>query len=245
MLTDEQMASFHRHFAQVPDPRQALPAGRSAGDRGCRPPSRLPAPHRNLRLRPRSQAGPVARLRLPSTAPDWSLARPTISTLHYIFKALDAEVVERELTAWAAEQAPPNEPLAANGRYLRKSYDRDRGDGDTVRDEPAERQLLLVGLHSRLVVAQRGCSGRKDEAEGAVLRRQLERWRNTGRHVIADALHTQREPVQRLRELNLGFVLTAKVNHPPCCSTCGQRSPARARVPRSELGHGRIECRRI
>lgn len=102
------------------------------------------------------------------------LHTPSISTLYSVFKALDAEVVERELAAWAASQAPPDEPLAADGKDLRHSYDRDRGEGDTFRDELAQRQLSVVGLHSRLVVDQRGFSGRKDEAEGAVLRRQLE-----------------------------------------------------------------------
>ena len=70
----------------------------------------------------------------------------------------------------------------------------------------------MVGLHSRLVGDHCGFSGRKDEAEGAVLRRQLERWRDPGRYGLAGALHTQRETVQRPRELNLGFVLTVKGN---------------------------------
>ena len=250
MLTEEQMASLHRHFAQVPDPR---------GSRGKRYPlaavlaiagaARLAGCQTLTEISDFGRALGQDQLRAlgcrwrPQTG---RVHAPATSTLHYIFKALDPEVVERELAAWAAEQAPPDEPLAADGKYLRHSYDRDRGEGDTVRDEPAQQQLSIVGLHSRLVVDQRGFSGRKDEAEGAVLRRQLERWRDTGRCVIADALHTQRETVQCLRELNLDFVLTVKGNQPALLQHLRAAIvwPASA-PPAWNLGHGRIECRRI
>ena len=89
-------------------------------------------------------------------------------------------------------------------------------------------------------------TGAKEDAEGAILRKSLEPWKNTGRCVIADALHTTLATAQHILALGLHYILTVKGNQP---LILGQlRDDYHWQVAahsESGLGHGRIERRTI
>ena len=137
-----------------------------------------------------------------------------MSTLHYILKRLDEDLVETLMAAWMAEQVPGNEPLALDGKTLRGSYDRDLGADGQPRRERSRQQLSAVGIGSGCVVAQRGYSGHKDAAEGAALRQLAQQFAGSGRCLLADALHTQKRTAQTLLDLGLHYVFTVKANQP-------------------------------
>ena len=123
---------------------------------------------------------------------DGRVTAPGISTLHYILKALDAEEVERLAGEWMAQWVPQDEPLALDGKTLRGSYDRDRGPDGRLLDQAPVQPLTAVSIGSGIVAGQIGFSGKQEDAEGAALRRLLERVRQAGRCVLADALHTSK-----------------------------------------------------
>ena len=65
-----------------------------------------------------------------------------------------------------------------------------------MRDEAPKQQLSAVSIVSGLVVGQRGFTGAKEDAVGAILRAALKPWFDTGRCVIADALYTTHATVR-------------------------------------------------
>ena len=156
MLTEEQMASLHHHFSQVPDPRgnrgkrhplaTVLTITGTARLAGCQTLTEISDFGRALS---QDQLAALGCRRRPQTG---RLHAPGMSTLHYIFKALDADVVERELAAWAAAEAAPVEPLAGDSKELRPAYDRRRKEGDNMLEGPVPQQLPLEDLDSRLMV---------------------------------------------------------------------------------------------
>jgi len=145
---------------------------------------------------------------------------PGISSWHYILKQLDSQQVKDLLATWVADQVPElqaasvgGEPavraVGLDGKVLRGLYDRDLGAAGKLLDEPAQQQLSALDLDSGTVIAQRGFSGCKDEAEGATLRAlvtQLE----PSTCVIADALHSNRATVQHLLDHELEFMFAVK-----------------------------------
>lgn len=145
---------------------------------------------------------------------------PGISSWHYILKQLDSQQVKDLLATWVADPVPElqaasvgGEPavraVGLDGKALRGSYDRDLGAAGKLLDEPAQQQLSALDLDSGTVIAQRGFSGCRDEAEGATLRAlvtQLE----PSTCVIADALHSNRATVQHLLDHELEFMFAVK-----------------------------------
>ncbi len=149
---------------------------------------------------------------------------PGISSWHYTLKQVNGQQVEDLLATWVADQAlelqadsaggePAVRAMGLDGKVLRGSYDRDLGADGKLLDEPAQQQLSALDLDSGTVIAQRGFSGCKAEAEAATLRAlvtQLE----PGTCVIADALHTNRVTAQHVLDHALGFIFTVKAL---CC----------------------------
>ena len=217
-LNDKQLQSLWEHLRQVTDPRQA---------QGRRYPlptvlaiviaARLAGCETLTQISDFGRALSAARLRSIGARQRRSTGRydaPGVSTLHYILKRLDEDLVEELMAAWMAEQVPGNEPLALDGKTLRGSYDRDLGaDGQPHRQRPRQ-QLSAVGIHSACVVGQIGYSGNKDEAEGAALRQLARRFAGSGRCLVADALHTQTRTAQDILDLGLHYVFTVKANQP-------------------------------
>ena len=171
---------------------------------------------------------------------------PCISTFHYALKEIEVDTLEDLLAEWTRLQAPDDEPLALDGKVMRGSYDRDREDDGSVRDEAPWQQLSAVGILSGLIVGQRGFTGAKEDAEGAILRQSLEPWKNTGRCVIADALHTTLETARCILALGLHYILTVKGNQPLILEQLRDDYHWQvAAHSESGLGHGRIERRTI
>ncbi|MDE0105425.1 MAG: ISAs1 family transposase [Bryobacterales bacterium] len=166
---------------------------------------------------------------------------PGISTLHYIFKKAKVEQAEKILAAWMAEQVDVD-AIAMDGKTMRGSYNRDLDAHGKQRDEPARQQLSTVDLKSRAVVGQVGYSGKKDEAEGAALREELEPL-EPGTTVLADALHTSRETGQRIEDLGLYYIFQAKGNQPNMFQTLSEYSWPNPELREVDMGHGRIETR--
>ena len=183
---------------------------------------------------------------IPRRRPTGRYHAPGISTLHYALKDVAADTLEDLLAEWTRTQAPEGEPLALDGKTLRGSYDHDLDADGTVRDVSPWQQLSAVGILSGLVLGQRGFTGAKEDAEAAVLRRCLEPWRNTGRCVIADALHTQRATAQHILDCGLHYILTVKGNQPTLQEQLRDDYHwAHTERSASDLGHGRIERRTI
>ena len=185
-------------------------------------------------------------LGIPRRAQTGRFHAPGISTLHYALKDVDVEQLEDLLAAWTRDQAPDDEPLALDGKVLRGSYDHDRAADGTVRDEDPWQQLSAVGILSGLIVGQRGFTGATEDAEGAILRQSLEPWKNTGRCVIADALHTTLETAQFIVDSGLFYILTVKGNQPTILEQLREDYHWQVAAHTvSGLEHGRLERRTI
>ena len=249
-LTTAQMLSLRDFLRRVPDPR---------GCRGKRYPfpalltivlaARLAGSSTLTRMSDFGRAleqKVLQDLGIPRRRQTGRYHAPGISTLHYALKDIEAATLEDLLAEWTRTQAPADEPLALDGKTLRGSYDHDLDADGTVRDAPPWQQLSAVGILSGLVLGQRGFTGAKEDAEAAVLRRSLEPWRNTGRCVIADALHTQRATAQHILDCGLHYILTVKGNQPTLQEQLRDDYHwALTEHSESHLGHGRIERRTI
>ena len=248
-LNDKQLQGLWEYLRQVTDPRQA---------QGRRYPlptvlaiviaARLAGCETLTQISDFGRALSAARLRSIGARRRASTGRydaPGVSTLHYILKRLDEDLVETLMAAWMAEQVPRNEPLALDGKTLRGSYDRDLdADGQPRRQRP-QQQLSAVGIGSGCVVGQIGYSGHKDEAEGAALRQLAQQFADSGRCLLADALHTQARTAQAILDLGLHYVFTVKANQPTLLEEIAEGFDWDCQRAHSTLDgdHGRIEQR--
>ncbi len=208
---DKQLRGLWEYLRQVTDPRQA---------QGRRYPlptvlaiviaARLAGCETLTQISDSGRALSAARLRSIGARRRASTGRydaPVVSTLHYILKRLDEDLVETLMAAWMAEQVPRNEPLALDGKTLRGSYDRNLDEDGQQRPQ---QQLSAVGIGFDCVVRQIGYSGHKDEAEGAALRQLAQQFADSGRCLLADALHTQARTAQAILDFGLHYVFTVK-----------------------------------
>jgi len=248
-LNNKQLQSLWEYLRQVTDPRQAQ------GRRYALPTvlaiviaARLAGCETLTQISDFGRALSAARLRSIGARQRRATGRydaPGVSTLHYILKRLDEDLVETLMAAWMAEQVPGNEPLALDGKTLRGSYDRDLGADGQPRRERSRQQLSAVGIGSGCVVAQRGYSGHKDAAEGAALRQLAQQFAGSGRCLLADALHTQKRTAQTLLDLGLHYVFTVKANQPALLAEIADGFHWDCLRAHSTLDgdHGRIEQR--
>ena len=241
-LRDSELESLYGTLCRVPDPRgergkrYALPTvltivGASTLT-GISEFGRAPSPETLRRIGCRERDG--------------GIPAPGISTLHYILKRLDGAEIERLAGEWMAHRTPDGDAVAMDGKTMRGSCDRDPGTGGEPLDEPPQQQLAAVGIGSRRVLAHAGCSGKKDEAEGAALRDLLASVRKPGRCVAADALRTQRATAARIVELGMRYALCVQGNQPTLLEQVRDdrtwSDPCTVEVTGD---HGRIETRAI
>ena len=113
-----------------------------------------------FRARPRLSSGPYD--------------APGISTLHYILKRLDADAFDAEFDDWLDAQAEPAELIMIAGKTLLGSYDRDFGPDGHPLDKPVRHHVPAVGIDWHQVIARTACTGRKEDAVSAALRRLAE-----------------------------------------------------------------------
>ncbi len=182
-----------------------------------------------------------------------------ISSWHYILKRIDEEEVERLLAAWSARNLPSREreagpdeqpqaglSIALDGKTMRGSYDRDLGQDGKLRNERAQQQVSAVDIGSRMVVGQRGFTGKKEDAEGLALRELIDTLNLKGACYVADALHTNRETAQHIINQGCHYLLTVKGNQPKLHEQLAEYfSGMGPDVVDWDSGHGRIECRQI
>lgn len=167
-----------------------------------------------------------------------------LSSLHYILANVDIEAAERILGAWMGDQLDTIRAVAIDGKTLRGSYNRDLGGDGKPRAEPPWQQLSVVDIATRTVVAQVGFSGKKEEAEGAALRKQLEQLQ-PGTLVLADALHTSQQIGRKIEELGLHYILSIQENQPSIFETLQEYTWPCTQSVEEDCGHGRIERRSI
>lgn len=109
---------------------------------------------------------------------------PAVATFHYVFKGLDVEAFERELTVWALEIDADvvRRAMAIDGKTLR---------GTTGRELPAVHLLAAFSQHLGIVVAQQNVGEKGSELAGA--RELLAKMDLHGVVVTGDALFAQRD----------------------------------------------------
>lgn len=142
---------------------------------------------------------------------------PSLNTIRRVLAEVDIERLERDANAWLENQGnarEPCEPLGMDGKCLKGSYDHDRQDDGTRADKGPQHQLTVVGIDTGQVYAQRGYSGLKKDAEGAVGRLVLASIGLAGHCVLADALHTQHLTATLILELGGDYVFVVKGNQP-------------------------------
>ncbi len=262
MLNDAQWRSLRSFLDQVPDTRSrrglrypmrtALAILLGSRLAGCQTLTELSDFGRALS--PQTLAA-IGSRRRPQTG---RYEAPCISSWHDLLKRIDAAEVERLLAAWTAAQVlgnpedsadgeAPLRAIAMDGKVLRGSYDRDLGADGVLLDKPAQQQLSALDLDSGTVVGQLGFSGQKEDAEGAALRALARTCADSGRCVIADALHTQRGTAQELLGLGLDFVFTVKANQPNVLAQVHEGFHWDCLSAHQSLSceHGRIETRSI
>lgn len=128
--------------------------------------------------------------------------RPSVATLHRVFKALDVAAFERALGGWL-EQAAGREAVAVDGKLLRGSQ---HGAVPGV-------QLVAVYTHqSAVVLAQLRSAGQGQELAAA--QQALRQVPLAGRVVTADALLTQRELCQQIVAAGGDYLLPVDENQP-------------------------------
>ena len=142
---------------------------------------------------------------------------PSLNTMRRVLAEIDIKQLEREIDAWLERQGnerEPCEPLAMDGKCLKGSYDHDRQADGTRAAEGPQQQLTVVGIDTRQVYAQQGFTGAKEDAEGSVARKVLERLDLNGHCVLADALHTQRSTAELILQGGGDYVFVVKGNQP-------------------------------
>lgn len=128
---------------------------------------------------------------------------PSEPTLRRALQAVDADLVDLELGAWLARQAP-GKAVAVDGKSLRGA----------VGNNGSPLHLLSALVHKEgIVIGQRAVGSKHNEiTEFKPLVAPMEL---TGKVVTADAMHTQREHARFLvEEKHADYVFTVKDNQP-------------------------------
>jgi predicted transposase YbfD/YdcC len=173
---------------------------------------------------------------------------PCAATLHTVFRHLDWELLEAKLGQWAESvlKATPGAPGESEGIAL---------DGKTLRGsrkQGAPGAHLLSDLSHRLglTLVQQAVGDNTNEIP--VVREVLQGLVLTGRVFTMDALLTQREVAQEILAGGGDYLMVVKGNQPQLLEEIQgvfqERSGlvnTMATVERVELGHGRIEQRRL
>ena len=132
---------------------------------------------------------------------------PCASTLHYVFKDLDATALENRLTRWAItvlEDLTPQtdtQPLAIDGKTLR---------GSDKHKATITHLLSVVSHQLGITLTQQPVDAKTNEIPVAI--EILQALDVSGKIVTTDALLTQKAFCQTLREKKADYVLPVKAN---------------------------------
>jgi len=128
---------------------------------------------------------------------------PCKSTLSVVLRVVNADCLEQELRAWAAQHDDGQGPLAVDGKTLRGS-----SDGAVA----AVHLLAVYAVNSGATLAQMPVGAKTNEHKAALdLLRQVS---VQGRVVTADAMFTHRDFCTTVLEGGGDYVLPAKDNQP-------------------------------
>jgi predicted transposase YbfD/YdcC len=173
---------------------------------------------------------------------------PCAATLHTVFKYLDVAGFETKLGAWAEQvlaALPPVpdqlEAVACDGKTLRGS-----------RKLGAPGSHLLAAVSQRLGLTLTQCAVADKTNELSAMHEILAGLLLTGRVITTDALHTQREFAQAVRDADGDYIMFVKDNQPQLredIATLFQEPQMVAETLTTsrtlDAGHGRIEERRL
>ena len=134
---------------------------------------------------------------------------PVVSTLHEVFKRLDAEAFEGALRQWASSWC---EALDAGGEAMCL-------DGKTLRGTqghrlPAVHLLAAYARRLEIVVGQESADGKQDGGELTAASKLLESLVLKGWIITGDALFAQRNLCQVIVAGQGDYLLTVKDNQP-------------------------------
>jgi hypothetical protein len=130
--------------------------------------------------------------------------RPCVATLHRVFKALDVAAFETALGTWLAQTGvAPTDALALDGKTLRGIH------GETL---PGVHLVAAYTHQAGAVLAQVPTAGKGHELAAA--KEVLMQVPLVGRLVTTDALLTQREVAQLIRDRGGDYLLPVKDNQP-------------------------------
>jgi predicted transposase YbfD/YdcC len=169
---------------------------------------------------------------------------PSDDTFRRVFAALDAEQFQTCFMSWiqAVEGITEGQVIAADGKALRRSHDRNLG----------KKALYMVSAwasESGLVLGQRKVDDKSNEI--TAVPELLEMLELSGCIVTLDAIHCQTETVETIIDKKADYVLPVKENQPKLLA-CLQDlfdDPAEMRWVDCDhhrtvdKGHGRIEVR--
>jgi len=179
---------------------------------------------------------PAVRLRL-------GLGRtvPCETTIRRLLQSVDAEELDRVLSAWLASRTGPGVRAAEPRRQV--AIDGKTARGARCGEDPAVHLLAAFDTGTGTVLGQAVVDGKTNEIKAFTP--LLDRIELTGMLVTADALHTQRAHVGYLRSRGAHYLLTVKANQPTLLAQL--TGLPWSEVPIADLtvdkGHGRVEER--
>jgi predicted transposase YbfD/YdcC len=173
---------------------------------------------------------------------------PCAATLHTVLRGVDRKAVEAKLGAWAEGllgEAPQPEggedALAIDGKTLR---------GSQKQGAPGVHLLSVFAHRLGVTLAQQAVDDKTNEIPVAV--ELLQHLVLDGRIMTMDALLTQRQIAQQIVDAGGDYVMVVKENQPQLLediATVFELAPVagerRAVATTLDLGHGRIEQRRL
>jgi hypothetical protein len=132
---------------------------------------------------------------------------PTGSMLSKLLRRIDVAKLEAVLRAWIATRLPPTDPLVVNidGKCL-------RGSAQPTAELPAVHLLAAFAPRVQAVLAQPRVDAKTNEHKAALELLNILPRRTGGYIITGDAIFTQTEVCQAIRDRNDDYVLVVKDN---------------------------------
>jgi predicted transposase YbfD/YdcC len=171
---------------------------------------------------------------------------PSESTIRRTLQVIDAEALDRAVSAWLAIRcAPPTTVPPATSAVRPIAIDGKSARGARGADGRAVHLLAALDHASGVVLGQTVVDGKTNEI--SAFAPLLDRIDITGAIVTADALHTQHRHADYLLGRGAHYVLTVKRNQPTLHRQL--RALPWTRIPTvdatGDKGHGRVESRTL
>lgn len=198
---------------------------------------------------------------------------PSYATIRRTLEAVDADRLDRIVSAWSADQVASRDPNPDPPPTLDSEDDQHQHDSDdAVEDGEPGRELVGVAVDGKTLRGARRPDGTQTQLLAALrhdfgtvvsqtnvendktneilaFKPLLEPLDIAGMVITADALHTQRGAAKLLAAKNAHYILGVKMNQPTlwnCANTILDRTDLDdAEFETSQRGHGRIDRHRI